>query len=70
LFDNIYRQFSSNELNPHENNTTKQLGRDLAKAANESINGNDFLSHWPNTKNYSVVLQDVENSPLPHSLIQ
>ena len=70
LFDNIYQQFSSPELNPNTANVAKQLGNDLARAANESSDGNAFLSHWPNSKQYSVVLQDVKDSPLPRALIK
>jgi two-component system OmpR family sensor kinase len=70
FFDNIYQQFSSDEFNPYTSNVTKQLGRDLAQAANESNHANDFLSHWPNTNKYSVILQSVKSSPLPLSLIQ
>ena len=70
LFDNIYQQFSSPELNPNTANVAKQLGSDLARAANESSDGNAFLSHWPNSKQYSVVLQDVKDSPLPRALIK
>ena len=70
LFDNIYQQFSSPELNPQTTNVAKKLGSHLAQAANESSDGNDFLSHWPNTKQYSVVVQDVTDSPLPRALIE
>jgi two-component system OmpR family sensor kinase len=36
VFDNIYQQFSSPELNPNTANVAKQLVSDLARAANES----------------------------------
>jgi two-component system OmpR family sensor kinase len=70
LFDKVYQQFSVQELNPDAVNITKQLGRNLAHAANKSNDSDTFLSHWPKTNQYSVVLQNVDDSPLPRSLIE
>jgi two-component system OmpR family sensor kinase len=70
LFDKAYQQYFSHELSPNISSITKQLGKSLAYAANESSDENTFLSNWPNTKLSSVALQNIDNSTLPHTLIE
>ncbi len=47
-----------------------QLGENLAQTADKSPSSKEFLSHWPNIKQYSLVLQPANESPLPQSLLE
>jgi two-component system OmpR family sensor kinase len=70
LFDQAYAQYSSEKPSPDAIDVLRQLGENLAQAANESSSIKEFLSHWPNIKQYSLTLQPASESPLPQSLLE
>jgi two-component system OmpR family sensor kinase len=70
LFDQAYAQYSPENSSPDAIDVLRQLGKNLAQAANESPSSKAFLSHWPNIKKYSLLLQPANESPLPQSLLE
>lgn len=70
LFDQAYAQYSPEKSSPDAIDVLRQLGENLAQAANESPSSTAFLSHWPNIKQYSLIVQPANESPLPQSLLE
>lgn len=69
LFDQAYAQYTPENSSPDAIDVLRQLGENLAQAANESPSSTAFLSHWPNIKKYSLILQPANESLLPQSLL-
>jgi len=69
LFDQAYAQYSPDNPSPDSIDVLRQLGKNLAIAADKSPSSKEFLSHWPNIKQYSLILQPAMESPLPQSLL-
>ena len=70
LFDQAYEQYSPENSSPDAIDVLRQLGENLAKMADKSPSSTAFLSHWPNIKQYSLILQPANQSPLPQSLLE
>jgi two-component system OmpR family sensor kinase len=70
LFDQAYAQYSPENTSPDAIGVLRQLGENLAKMADKSSSSKALLSHWPNIKQYSLVLQPANESPLPQSLLE
>jgi two-component system OmpR family sensor kinase len=69
LFDQAYAQYTPENSSPDAIDVLRQLGENLAQAVNESPSSTAFLSHWPNIKQYSLILQPANESLLPQSLL-
>jgi two-component system OmpR family sensor kinase len=69
LFDQAYEQYTPKISSPDAIDVLRQLGENLAKTADKSSNSQNFLSHWPNINQYSLLLQQANESPLPQSLL-
>ena len=70
LFDQAYAQYSPKNASPDAIDVLRQLGENLAKTADKAPSSTAFLSHWPNIKQYSLILQPANESPLPQSLLE
>jgi len=69
LFDQAYAQYSPENSSLDAIDVLRQLGENLAKTADKSPSSKEFLSHWPNIKQYSLIVQPANQSPLPQSLL-
>ncbi len=69
LFDQAYEQYSPEVSSPDAIDVLRQLGENLAQAADGAPNSKEFLSHWPNKKQYALTLQPVSQSALPQRLL-
>jgi len=70
LFDQAYAQYSPESSAPDAIDVLKKLGDNLAKTADKSPSSKEFLSHWPDKNQYSLILQPASESPLPQSLLE
>ncbi len=69
LFDQAYAQYSPESSSPDAIEVLRKLGDNLAKTADKSPSSKEFLSHWPDINQYSLILQPANESPLPQSLL-
>jgi two-component system OmpR family sensor kinase len=70
LFDQAYEQYSPAPPSNEAIYVLRQLGENLAKTADKSSSSKEFLSHWPNLNQYSLILQPENESPLPQLLLE
>jgi len=70
LFDQAYAQYSPENSSIDAIDVLRQLGENLAQMADESPSSKALLSNWPNIKQYSLILQPANESPLPQSLLE
>ena len=69
LFDQAYEHYTPKQTSHDATDVLRKLGLNLAQTADKSLNSREFLSNWPNIKQYSLILQPVNETPLPQLLL-
>lgn len=70
LFDRVYQQYRVDLAQPNAVEVVEQLGSALATAVDNSLDGAELLTHWPNDFDYSVSLRTLGDAALPKALIK
>lgn len=70
LFDTIYEQSQHDESPLNSIELVEGIGMDLAAAINAAPNSDSLLSHWPETSRYRLTINSIEDTALPHALIE